>query len=62
MSWTLFELNYKWFTSLCVVVTSSEVSLQGKVSYLFSLSDLDFALIYLYLCISIDWFQIWTDF
>jgi hypothetical protein len=44
MSWTLSEHNYKWFASLCVVVTSSEVSLQGKVSYLFSLSDLDFAL------------------
>jgi hypothetical protein len=32
------------FASLCVAVTSSKVSLPGKVSYLFSLSDLDFAL------------------
>ena len=29
MSWTLTEHNYKWFASLCVVVTSSG---QGKLS------------------------------
>ena len=32
MSWTLSEHNTNDFASLCVVVTSSEVSLQGKVN------------------------------
>jgi len=36
MSWTLTEHNYNWFASLCVAVTSSEVSVQGKASYLLS--------------------------
>ena len=37
MSWTLSEHNTNGFASLCVAVTSSEVSLQGKVSYLFQI-------------------------
>jgi hypothetical protein len=37
MSWTLSKHNTNDFASLCVVVTSSEVSLQGKVSYLFQI-------------------------
>jgi hypothetical protein len=44
----------------CVAVTPSEVRLQGKVSYLFSLplSDLDFVLICLDIYISIECYRL----